>query len=816
MARTFRYRYVDFGTSFAGDPRTRGPQGGDESPATLFANALATDVGGTCWGANEPLPIIDHHFQGEAQFPSASAAVLHKASQIRQRFGDQDPVWLVTHKDPDFDAFCSMYLARWIIEDPGAAVDWRRYGLHPDGWLDVVDGRKIDWFNPDFTSVPAEHRWALLLASYASVLEARRRISCPAERGLRSVLFAALKRGRDYLSECSGATEFFDEVRSILLQQQLNPIFDSVLENSSLFAPELAMLDREAEAYRRDVRRARRSTVYLPESEAPSPDFFKNRGLAYQELRRPSEVDAEHLLLADTFRIPTDAIYLRDPECLLFKEWARLDLENSSLGAGFEFTAIAYSGGRPEAPSNKTDYQFSIDPERANGRHLYTVWSRLQTQEVEALRAHEQNVIAVGALSRPGGPQGAATLGSLLADPWIGGQGQFGNAVGTPHRGTLIGPAGVRSDLRDDRVAEAVRTELEGSIYSAVSLVTGPQVAVFDFAGSAQGVDIAPQRYDLNSPLEIPAPPESYFRFAGIRLRSDVPLAAPNLATQIAETLWQVLYPEVPGATPPDFADLHVVVGAGWVGVWGDRGIAIAQKQDFAAGVSAPDRQASELRSDFAAIVSIVRDADRLTARWVRISNEMSRDGDSTVFAGKMSDTEGLKSIVATSEELGRRSAQIKHALTLPDHDLFRRFYDAINIDQLSATLWELARSASDHLRQHELAVQAKQMESRADAVARVQSKLEWLEVFVVGFFAVGIIDVITRHVSLSNQVEDALVLLGGPLFIGFTAWLLKPWQRKKKAQSEARIDRPAWILIAVALACVMAWLAGLVRIWTK
>ncbi len=816
MARTFRYRYVNFGTSFAGDPRTHGPQSGDETPGTLFANALAIDVGGTCWGANEPLPIIDHHFEREAQFPSASAAVLHKANQIRQRFGDQDLVWLVTHKEPDFDAFCSMYLARWILEDPNAAVDWQQYGLHPEGWIEVPDGRKIDWFNLDFATVPAEHRWALQLASYASMLEARRRISCPPQRALHSALYAALKRGRDYLSESSGAAEFFDEVKAILLQQHLNPIFDSVLENSSLFAPELAMLNREAEAYQRDVRRARQSTVYLPESEAPSPDFFKNRDFAYQQERRASDLDAEHLLLADTFRIQTDGIYLRDPECLLFKEWARLDLENSSLGAGFEFTAIAYSGGRPDAPSNKTDYQFLIDPERANGRHLYTVWSRLQTQEVEALRAHEQDIVAVGPQSGRGGSHGTATLGSLLADPWIGGQSQFGNAVGTPRRGTLIGPAGVRSDLRDDRVAEAVRTELEGSIYSAVSLVTGPQVAVFDFAGSREGVDIEPQRYDLNSPLEIPAPPESYFRFASIRLRSDVPIAAPNLAMQIAETLWQVLYPDVPGATPPDFVGVHMVVSASCVGVWGDRGIAIAQKQDFAAGVSAPDRQASELRADFAGIVSMARDVDRLSARWARISNEMSAEGGVTGPAGRLLDTEGLKSIVATSEELTRRSAQIKHTLTLPDHDLFRRFYDAINIDQLSATLRELSHSASEHLRQHELAVQAKQMESRADAVARVQSKLEWLEVFVVGFLAVGIIDVITRHIDLSNQVEDALVLLGGPLFIGFTAWILKPWRRKKSAQSEGKIDRPAWILIAVAVACVLAWLAGLARLWMK
>src|SRR5689334_4316806 len=143
MARTFRYRYVDFGTTFSGDPRTRGLRSGNEAPETLFANELATDVGGTCWGVNEPLAIIDHHFLRETRFPSASAAVLHTASQIRERFGDQELVWLVTHREPNFDAFCSMYLARWIIDNPFPAIDWEQYGLRSDGSLDRSDG-KVD------------------------------------------------------------------------------------------------------------------------------------------------------------------------------------------------------------------------------------------------------------------------------------------------------------------------------------------------------------------------------------------------------------------------------------------------------------------------------------------------------------------------------------------------------------------------------------------------------------------------------------------------------------------------------------------------
>jgi hypothetical protein len=818
MAADFRYRFVDFGTSFTGDPRNRAATCAVESPGTLFANELATDVGGTCWGANEPLPVIDHHFLRDAQFPCAAAAVLHKAALIRQRFGNRPgTLWLVTHHEPDFDALCSMYLARWIVVDPAAVVNWEEVGLHPGGWLDLPTRQKINWLSPDLSAVPPEHRWAFLLASYASVLEMRHRISCPRERTLRSILYAALKRGRDYLNLTSGATEFFDEVRAVLQQQQLNPVFDSVLENSQLFAPELAMLDREAESYQRDMLRARRSTVYLPESEAPTPDFFKHpRQLGLHDHRNSSDVDAEHLLLADTFRIPTDGIFLRDPECLLFKEWTRLDLENSALGAGFEFTAIALSNGRPQAGKNKTDYIFSIDPERANGRHLYTVWSRLQTEEVEALKANQHEVLAApDGSSRRVSNQPTATLESLLADPWTGGQNQFGTSVGTPHRGTLLGPAGVRSDLRDDPVSEAVRTELEGSIYSAASLVAGPEVTVFDFAGSKEGVDIEPRQYNLNAPLDIPAPPESYFRFASIRLRADVPITNPNLTLQIGETLWQVLYPEMPGSTPSNFVTRHLFISAGSVGVWGDRGIAVAQKRDFAAGASAPDRQATELRDDFAAMVSLARDVDLLTAHWNRLSDYLPTGMKTASLPEREIDVRGLEAIASNGEELARRAAQVKHSLTLPDRDLFRRFYEAINVDQLLETLRDLTHAATEHLRRYQLAEQAKQIESRADGVARVQSKLEWLEVFIVGFFAVGIIDVITRHVNLGGEAENALVLLGGPLFIGFTAWILKPW-RRKKTTTEARIDRPVWILIAVAVACVIAWLAGLAHLWTK
>lgn len=825
MALTFRYRYVDFGTVFTGDPRLRDAGDAAQSPRTLFANELATDVGGTCWGSNEPLAIIDHHFSCDGQFPSASAAVLHKAQLIRDRFAQPefDVLWLVTHQQPDFDAFCSMYLARWIIENSNSGIDWQNYGLHPDGWLDLTQTSKIDWFNPDLTGVPPEHRWPLLLASFASALDSRRRISCPRQRALNSILCAALQRGRDYLSETSGATEFFDEVRASLLQNKLNPIFDSVLEGSALFAPELAMLDREAEAYNRDVCRARKSIVYLPQSEAPSPNFFKHRKdvAPLREHIAAPDANSEHLLLADTFRIPTSGIYLRDPEFLLFQDWARLDLENSPLGAGFEFTAIAASNGRPAGSLNHADYVFSIDPERANGRHLYTVWSRLQTKEVEALRAHEQRSDAPVAFHIALSEEQRAAKGALLSDPWFGGPNSSGTVVRTPNRGTVIGASGTRSDLRDDAIGEEVRTELENPIYSAESLVAGPPVTVVDFSASRNYPNDPSRKFDLNAPLQIPPPQESYFRFASIRLRADVPVVSGDdsgrgLAEQIGETLWQVLYPDQPGSKPSDFAQRHLVVASDWVGVWADRGIAVAEKCFFGTGAdSSANRQALALRDDFAGIVSLLRDIDQLTADGQFLGRASGTPSPADRPSAEKDDTDTLQAIVSRSEELTRRAAQVKHTLTLPDRDLLRRFADGIRVDQILATLRDLNHIATEHLRRQQMAEQAKLMEERVAVIAKLRSRLEWLEVFIVGFLAIEIIEAIARHVDLGSTLESALLLLGGPVFLGFTALILKPWKHKPDTASDST-QGPAWILVAVIAACVVAWLAGLLHIFAK
>jgi hypothetical protein len=797
MPVTFRYRYVDIGTIFTGDLRRRSPEAVADSPSTLFANEIACDVGGTCWGDNEPLPILDHHYLQSAQFPSACAAVLHKAALIHSRFAGLDEViWLVTHQDPDFDAFCSMYLARRIIENDIPHADWERYGLNSDGWVDPVIARKIDWLSPELGSIPCERRWPLLLATYASLLEMRRHIPCALQWQLRSVLYAALKRGRDYLSAASGASEFFDEVRLVLREKQLNPTFDSVLDSSANFAPELAMLDQEVERYQNDLRRSRKALVYLPEAEAPTPDFFEHASKAISP--QTTESSSESLLLADSFRIATDGIYLRDPECTLFREWARVDLENSALGSGFEFTAIAFSDRLQEVATNATEYIFSIDPERANGRHLYTVWSRLQTEELSAVHAQLQE-----AADKPACDARTTGIGSVLSDPWLGGDRQSSTLVAAPRYGSQIGPPGSRSDLGDDPVVGAVRTELEGPIYAAASLVSGPQITVHDFAAS-KAIPDKPRQFQFNAPLKLQPPDEGYFRYASIGLRADVPIATGNAAArvlvrQIGESLWQFLYPEKRGEVPTDF-DSHLVATTDWIGVWSERGVAIASE---ATPESLGRTAAVGLLQDFAAIVSWIRDIEQLTSEWDSVGT-VERNPIKT--AGRTRPN-GSVQRSAECEKLARRALELQHTLTLPDRGLLRHFSESIGFEQLVGRLDDLIRAAAN---QQSAVEEGRRTGEKTGDVARVRQQVRWLEVLVIAFIVLELVAILLRSGMLGNASQQVFTWLGGPLgFVG-AAWILQPWRTKQGGQDVTLGFK--WLVAVASVVWAVAWLMEILR----
>ncbi|MBV8371430.1 MAG: hypothetical protein JO036_21160 [Candidatus Eremiobacteraeota bacterium] len=644
--KLFRYRFVGYGTQFTPAAGLRAPDD-HANPSALYENELAVDVGGRAYGTEgENAPILDHHFVAAGSAPCAAAAVLHRAEAIRARFAGNgaEVVWLVAHRDPDFDAFAAMYLARWLIEED-EQLDWRAHGIDARGWYDVEGEhgriRRIDWFSPLVGArCPPRFGWAVQLAGYAACVDHARRIYCARNEALHSVLYAALSRGRPYYADENGALEFFNEVRARLIDGA-NPHYDSVLANSPAFAPELAMLARENEHYERDLARARTGIVFVP---VGPPDFAAAYARTCAAPLR-DEGDGEPSELGQgAERRAVDGVYLRDPECLLFKEWARIDERNSSLGQGFSFTCVAYSA-RDDAPPA---YYVSLDPDPGRRLHLYPVWERLQRAEIAALRA--ANADPRARPPRSGFEARAGGRGALFTDPWYDGASYECTIVVSPNAGTALGPAGTRADLLDDPVAALVRAELESWAYAG-----------------------ALQRHD-----EPPA-----YRFASVTLNDAVDVLNDALAAQVATRLWCALFDAPDTAPMPEHARAHVFRRHGLLAVWGRRGAAVAY-------VRAEREAAERLEGQFTEIVTLARGLDavcggaaedlparvkageELMTRMGRLRRELAAD-DGEVIEGFI-DEAGFERVLETfrdvnhAETLGLQTKQvIEHARVVAD-----------------------------------------------------------------------------------------------------------------------------------------------------
>ncbi len=412
----------------------------------------------------------------------------------------------------------------------------------------------------------------------------------------------------------------------------------------------------------------------------------------------------------------------------------------------------------------------------------------------------------------------AGTLAKYFSDPWFDGQNYLATIVATPNHGTEIAPPGSDGGLEDDAIVEVVRSEVEHSVYLSKTGSDSPVITVCDLSAVREESDAAPREYDIAELAKIASPAQRRFRFARIPLRNDVPIAMAggnHLSRQIGETLWEALYPDLRSAKPLDFVQRHLVVAPGCVGVWGDRGIGIAYKPDqriAAQPQGAPDCD-NAVEKDFVRIVALARQIDELIAK----SENLSANGRDPVSShpAELNDSGSsnpAQQIAAEGEQLARTAARIKHNLTLPHSDLLRRFYDATGIDELLTTLRDLNQTAAEHLRREQMDEQARKTRESTETVAEVQSKLEWVEVFIVGVYAVDAIDIFTKHIlGESNRSKTAtLVILSSlPAFLLFTAFVLQPWKRKS-AEKEGWLERPAWILIVVILACIagIAWAA--------
>jgi hypothetical protein len=773
-APLFQYRYVHFGTVFSADAGVRGVDDPDSDPATLYANEVAVDVGGTCLGCDQAeLTVIDHHFfRAKKSSPAASCAVIHHAHELQKRFAGQrfQVIWIVAHREPDFDSYAAMYLVRWILSEHPDMSAWDRDGV----------GRGFDWFEPQrgFAKHDAQARaffdrirWALILASYAAYIDNARRVVVSREGALHSLLYAALLRGRPFTSRTSGAVEMFDEARQNIMAGR-DPRFDVVLDREGRFAPEFALLDREIAAYARDLHRARSSIVFVP---TPAQHPPSGAGEAYvaafaQVIGEPLLDDVGHLrglhrsVMGGGPRRPFDGIYLRDPECLLFKEWARLDVDSSSMHRGFTFTCVAYSNERSANALNTSNYFVALDPEFARDANLYVVWAKLQEREVEARRRLVPVSPAASAhRARPGFEGRAGNDASYFVDPWYDAPNYHCTLVATPTHGTYIDEAGRQSDLSDDSIVALVRSELESWVFAE-------PYRYCDFPAVAAGLterDVPlPDEHRIPvGAIEIPQVGEHCYRFCTVKLRGvptkGLDLSSEVLTTQIGTELWSVLHPDA-GTITPEGLRLHLFRHGAMLGVWSRAGVAIAWCAEDDAMESTVQRRIERLRRLFGDICRCARRIDQLVSGGGP-ADPASTDGDLRATAAR----------VAEGDAVMRQIAATLHDLSLPEGRLLNEFVDEMRLVSLAQTLQDLNTAKK-------LDEQNEKLGEHMTTVADVQTKVEWLELLFVGTYATELGHTIAEYAA-PDKAKLFVTLAISSLLLGIATAFLRPWSRSRE-----------------------------------
>ena len=712
-----RQRFVNFGTAFSareGELRTTGTEIPVES---LLGNEIAVDVGSTCWGwlrpgtaKEEELRVIDHHFdRGDQQYPSACAAVLDLQERIVQWVDamphSAESIWIVSHQEPDYDALCAMTLVEDIVFQ-GGSVPARPLG---------------SWFDPGLDQIEPRYRWRYQLAAIASLTDQCKRQNAPKNRTLPAMLYACGRRGMSF-TDSGFRRSFFSIVRRELASGR-NALTDSVLEHAPEFQLEREFLDRQDRAYARDIARARRVVVNIP----TDPALMER----YADLKTRPLLDERGLLNPEQIPLqsgttPVDAALLRDPECLLFKELARQDLDHSPSGRGFTFTAVAYSGVKGHT-TNHSDYFFSLNPESILGAHLYPVWAHLQEAEVKARISAKQ----------PGGParpeyaeRSSGDSSGQFQDPWFDGATYRCTLVVAPGSGTWIGPPGHQADLSDDPVVRIVMDYFEFAQW------TGQQI-LEDFCASSGCTPSAQTDLVLSDPRPLI---DQTYRFVAIALRSGTKLFASNLGSMIARRLWRTLSPNADGI-PLDFDDHHVVILGAATGCWSRYGLAVAYHDN-----DEGQRVRNRLRSVVQAMAQLACEISEITANEKRDVNHL--------------------------RVLLHRVAHVKWQVAQPDVKLAQRFFDAIGFEKELSLVHELyhAEASHDNLRD----------------IAALQRSAGVLEIMVLGVYA---LEAAHLFASGAHEAHFGLALayvIGAPVAIGAATAYLHLTEAKSRHSAES------------------------------
>ncbi len=347
---------------------------GASAPDTLPPGDLWIDVG------NRAGPgVLDHHGGATAARSSCELVQLHYQEWVLDPTGQDEPVTLVLHSEPDLDAISAAWLALGVlssgdlpkpVEGVAAIVD--AVSAHDQGFL---------------VSETLEDNWPLVVRTRLEIDAAGAEGASILELGM-----ALLDTTLGILAE----GEDMETAARHLVTQEVRSYFETARRQ-----------------YMDDLKGGTEFIARLPlQKAAKRPSCIPNR-----PLDPPSGANW----------IPMDGLLLEDPVSPLFKELARTDREHSSLRRGFSLLVVSWSLSVPGIATRLYRHTISTDPQ--TGAHLQGLGKRLETKEQQHEQRDGGGTLLEG---RQRVLPGTGRHGYNVISPWYDGRGHNFTIVDSP------------------------------------------------------------------------------------------------------------------------------------------------------------------------------------------------------------------------------------------------------------------------------------------------------------------------------------------------------------------------------------------------
>lgn len=369
---------------------------GSIAPDPLPAGEIWVDVG------NRTGPgVLDHHGGMIHALSSCELALQHSQDWVLDPIDRDQPVTLVLHNEPDLDAISAVWLilhvlSRGALPEPVKSVEVivNAVNSHDQGFI---------------TSEVLDENWPLVI---------RTRLEIDADE-------------TDDQSKLQIGMLLLDATLELLTDG-----YDLATAAHRLVTPSVKSYYNAAQNQYTDDRH--RGTEFIASLPIKKADKRTS-----PTLNHPIDTPSGATWVA------VDGLLLEDPLSPLFKELARADRKNSSLGRGFSLLIVSRSNSLPGMTKQFYRHTISTDPQ--TGIHLQGLGNRLEILEQE----HEERDSAPLLEGRQRVPPGTGRHGYNVASPWYDGRGHNFTIVDSPSV-VIDGMSKLASILSPLEVLEAV------------------------------------------------------------------------------------------------------------------------------------------------------------------------------------------------------------------------------------------------------------------------------------------------------------------------------------------------------------------------